>query len=292
MRSVALVTYSKSPQLHEDDLLLVEPLKQRGFEPSAVPWDEKKVAWEKFHFVILRSPWDYHYRLNEYLDWLSKLETLDVRLWNPVPIIRWNINKIYLRELEERGIAIVPTVWLNQGTRYSLQSILESKNWREAVVKPTVGASGFKIFRARIRDAQMQQLETDELLQRTSVMVQPFMEEIQSKGEYSFIFIGGKYSHTVLKRPQPNEFRVNQKFRGIWTLDRPKDDLIQQAIKIHGVIAPTLLYARLDVLDVEGHLIVIEVEVNDPTLFFRWYPQAAVRFAEVLKNIEERKPHL
>ena len=96
----------------------------------------------------------------------------------------------------------------------------------------TIGASAYQICKAAKENISSFQLKIDEILVKSAVLVQLFMPQVQTEGEYSFIFIGGRYSHTVLKRPQPHEFRVNGKFGGIWSLHQPSIELIQQAENI------------------------------------------------------------
>ncbi|MEP6574172.1 MAG: hypothetical protein ABJD11_15840, partial [Gemmatimonadota bacterium] len=131
---VALATYAARPDLVEDDLPLASALKERGMDCHAVPWDDTDFAWKDCDGVIIRSCWDYHLRPDQFLEWVNRLETLRVPLWNPPPLIRWNARKNYLRELESRGIAVVPTTWIARGASESLGSCLANAGYDDAVV--------------------------------------------------------------------------------------------------------------------------------------------------------------
>src|SRR5882762_9809698 len=115
MKRIALATYAKQPSLNEDDLLLVPALRE--FDVTAVPavWDSPEVCWEEFQGVVVRSCWDYHHRLEEFLAWVTRLERAEVPLWNSPALLRWNSHKGYLRDLAVRGVPIVPTRWLARG---------------------------------------------------------------------------------------------------------------------------------------------------------------------------------
>jgi len=288
MQPLALITSRASPQLSESDRWLVTPLRAQGFEPIALPWDSKDVAWETFAAVVIRSAWDYHTRLQEYLVWLNSLEQLHVQVWNPLAIVRWNLEKSYLLDLENQGIALLPTAWLQQGSECYLLDLLEEKQWQEAVVKPTVGASASQVLKVHQREAEQMQSHLFQMLQTSAVMVQPFMQKVQTEGEYSFIFIGEQYSHAMLKRPQTHEFRVQPKYGGTAIPINPSHTLIQQARHIHEVLLHPLLYARIDAIQVEGKLVVMEVEVHEPGLFFPGHPQAAELFARTLRDYHSR----
>src|SRR4030042_2037048 len=103
MKTVGLITYCQSPELTPSDQLLVEPLKKLGFNPVAVPWDDENVNWSAFDVLIFRSCWNYHLQYKKFIEWLNHLEKLHIPVWNPIPIIKWNSNKIYLKDLEYKG---------------------------------------------------------------------------------------------------------------------------------------------------------------------------------------------
>src|SRR5207244_9328881 len=141
MKRIALATYAKLPSLNEDDLLLVPALHELAVAAVPAVWDSREVCWEDFHGVVVRSCWDYHHRLEEFLAWVTRLERAGVPLWNPPAVLRWNSHKGYLRELAARGVPIVPTRWLARGRRVGLAQVLRDERWSDAVVKPAVSAS-------------------------------------------------------------------------------------------------------------------------------------------------------
>src|SRR6266404_3344198 len=147
MKRIALATYAKQPSLNEDDLLLVPALRE--FDVTAVPavWDSPEVCWEEFQGVVVRSCWDYHHRLEEFLAWVTRLERAEVPLWNSPALLRWNSHKGYLRDLAARGVPIVPTRWLGRGRQVGLAQLLRDERWGDAVVKPAVSASATDTWR-------------------------------------------------------------------------------------------------------------------------------------------------
>ena len=202
MKKVALLTCSEWPDLSEDDALLVKPFEEYGFEVCAIPWDSTSVNWQDFDICIIRSTWNYHYNIEKFLKWVDEMEQKQVNIWNPMSIVKWNLNKNYLKNLKLKGIPIVQTIWVNKGEKINLAQIMQSHNFTEVVIKPVVGASSYQILNSNLGDVKKIQPELDKFIKQTDVLVNPLIEEIKTEGEWSLIFIDGSYSHSVLKNPQ------------------------------------------------------------------------------------------
>src|SRR3977135_3594168 len=109
MKRIALATAAKLPTLNDDDRLVIPALAELGLAAVPAVGDSPDVCWEEFQGVVVRSCWDYHQRLEEFLAWVTRLERAGVPLWNPPALLRWNSHKGYLRDLAARGVAIVQT---------------------------------------------------------------------------------------------------------------------------------------------------------------------------------------
>src|SRR4051812_3269413 len=226
---IAFVTYSGLPGLSEDDRLAVEELRRRGAETEPAVWDDPQVRWDCYDRVVIRSCWDYHKRLEEFLGWLDRMEREAVPLWNPVRVVRGNVDKSYLVDLAAAGLPVVPTVHLQRGAAADLAGLLDERGWREVVVKPSVSASAFRTRKVGRDEAPASQAELDELLAASGVLIQPFLAEIRSGGEWSLIFLRGDFSHAILKRPRAGDFRVQQELGGSADPAVPPASLIEQA---------------------------------------------------------------
>src|SRR3989449_11785068 len=141
MKRIALATCAKLPTLTEDALLLAPPLRELGVTAMPAVWDPPDVCWEEFQGVVVRSCWDYHHRLEEFLAWVARLERAGIPLLNPPAVLRWNSHKGYLRDLAARGVSVVPTRWLGRGEPGDPPMLLEDAGWRGAVMKPAGSAS-------------------------------------------------------------------------------------------------------------------------------------------------------
>jgi glutathione synthase/RimK-type ligase-like ATP-grasp enzyme len=109
--------------------------------------------------------------------------------------------------------------------------------------------------------------------------VQPFVEEIRTHGEWSVVFVDGAVTHTVLKRPGPGEFRVQQHLGGSSEAGIASPAVLAAAQRAVDALPVAPLYARIDGVEARDGFRVMEVEVNEPSLFFTLAPAAAETFA-------------
>jgi hypothetical protein len=277
---IALITYAAAPGLTPDDRLVLEPLGCRGLGAEPVRWDDPAVDWTAFDAFVLRSCWDYHLRLSEFLAWLERIASQ--RLWNPPALVRWNADKRYLLDLESRGVRIVPTLGLDRGDSVQLAEAMRARGWLRAVVKPSVSANAYETWDVSASGAPAEQARLEALLGKGAVLLQRFQEEVAAEGEWSLVFLGGAYSHAVLKRPRAGEFRVQEAFGGAWHRAIPPRSLVGQAEAVLGAIEGPWLYARVDGLRVDGRLLLMELELIEPTLFLAGGAGAPERFAEAI----------
>lgn len=268
-----------------DDELAVEAVKKLGWNVETVSWREKAVDWNDFEAVVLRTTWDYQREPEAFLEVLRKIDKSKARLENPLKTVEWNLSKEYLRDLESAGIKIVPTVWGEEKITESL-----FKNWLahfgadELVVKPLVSATAE--FTYRLKDFTP---ELTEVFAARKYMVQPFMPNIVSEGEFSLFYFGGEYSHTILKTPKPKDFRVQEEHGGVIQKVMPTAKLLKAGREVFEFIAPVPLYARVDfVRDSREDFALMELELIEPALYFRMEKQAPERFAKVFDSWMKR----
>ena len=116
---IAFVTCADMPKPDSDAELLMAAC---GVPVDLVAWDAD-VDWSAYRCVLLRSPWDYHTRLPEFLTWARRVDRCS-RLLNPLPVIEWNSHKRYLLELAARVRAWIATA--ESGTRWAKFSVCTS----------------------------------------------------------------------------------------------------------------------------------------------------------------------
>ncbi len=267
MARIAFATWRAQPEMTADDRLAIGPLRDRGIDVESVPWSSTAAEWTRFDAVVLRSCWDYHVRVRAFVDWLEKLEADDVRVVNAVPIVRWNLDKRYLLGLEQRGLPIEPTVWVEPGTSMELGALLDRQRWDEAVIKPAISASAYGTWRVTRPGGVDDQDRLERMLNRGTVLVQRLNPAVRTTGEWSFVFFGGEYSHAVLKTPAPNEFRIQEKLGGRVRAAEPASRMVHLAKQVVEAIPGDVVYARVDGIADSNQLTVMEVELIEPSLF-------------------------
>lgn len=283
MPRVALATSSKYPNLTDDDRLLLEPLAQRNIQAEPAIWNDATRNWSSYDAVVIRSCWDYHLQPDEFLRWIANLEARAIPVFNSADIIRWNANKTYLRDLETKGIAIVPTLWPEPGDPVSLDDNLSKLAWRKAVVKPRISATAYRTQLVTPENATSAQELFDDLRHGPGVMVQKFMDGITTEGEWSLMFFSGTFSHAVIKRPKSGDFRVQNDFGGTAQPADPPPDVLAAATRAAESV-PSTLYARVDGVIDQDQFHLMELELIEPALFLSEHQAARTRFADAISQ--------
>jgi glutathione synthase/RimK-type ligase-like ATP-grasp enzyme len=290
MPSIAFATYASLPDLAPDEHPLIDALAALGIESRGVVWDDASVDWKSFDAVVIRSCWDYHLRYFEFFKWIADVEALGVPIWNAPSTLRWNSKKTYLHDLAIAGVRIVPTYWLEgedaRQRSHSLEAIMTDTGSHVAIVKPVVSASAHQTFKVTRDDAHENASTHDARLKALADgeggMVQPFIPEIESQGEWSMMFFGGAFSHAVVKRAAPGEFRVQREFGGTHETVTPSSTVLSQAERALRAAPGDSLYARVDGVVLGGELVLTELELLEPSLFLDADPEAPRRLAEAV----------
>ncbi len=277
MPSFTFVTYAKMPDLDPDDRLALELLKERGFVVAAAVWDDAAVDWAQAGTVVIRSTWDYNLRHEAFIAWAQSVASV-APLYNPLPLLRWNLHKRYLADLAAHGVPTVETRWLPAGARANLRDLLKDATWETAVVKPAIGLSTYGV--RQVTGTSEDQTHLDALLRDHDVMVQPFMRSVDDHGEHSLMFINGTYSHAARKTSFQALLPTGE--AGETPAEASGSEIAVAARAMQALPSPAL-YARVDLVhDDAGRPLVIELELIEPTLFLGMHPRAAHRFADAL----------
>jgi glutathione synthase/RimK-type ligase-like ATP-grasp enzyme len=282
---VAFVTYRDLPDLNADDRLAADALTKIGRITDAVCWDDPSVDWLAYRAIVLRSTWDYHRRVGEFHAWIDRMETIGAALWNPPDVLRWNTDKRYLARLSNPRLGPPPTAILDRGSAIDLRVLLETNQWHEAVIKPTISADGFSTERTSLANAASDQTMLDAMLARGDVLIQELVPEIRVRGEISMMFFGGVFSHAVIKRPRAGEFRVQERLGGVIARTDPPPELIACAQAVLDEHAPGCLYARVDAVETAERFVLMEVELVEPSLYLEHAPESAAAFALAVQRI-------
>jgi len=258
-------------------------MAELGWEVDYVPWRQEDVDWDGYAMVYVCTPWDYQDDPEAYLRALERIDHSAALLVNPLDTIRWNLDKRYLRELEERGTAIVPSLWFERWSGDLPGAAFAAFATERIVLKPQVGANADFTY---VLDADVSEAILDELAHvfaERAFFVQPFLNAIQTEGEYSLFYFGGEYSHAILKTPEPGDFRSQEEHGAEIVLAEADSALRAQAETVLTALSPSPVYARADfVRGPDDHFLLMELELNEPSLYFRVDPASPARFAAAL----------
>lgn len=296
MSRIALVTAIAALGQDHDLLPLQRACADLGLSAEIRAWDDPSVAWSRYDAVLLRSPWDYTERLDEFLDWCARADAA-ARLLNPWPVVRWNSDKHYLADLAARGVPVVPSVFVEPDADPlpALQEFLAAHHeFEEFVVKPAVSAGS----RDTQRYARAQEFAAANHVARLlddgrSVLLQPYLASVDRDGETALIHVNGVFSHAIRKgamlhRDDALNLRASER---IAAREAGEDE---RTVALHALSAAgarldleePLLYARVDLIrDGDGRPQLLELELCEPSLFFAHAPGSAARFAEALAEL-------
>ena len=247
------------------------PFAARGMRVEDVAWDDPKADWADYAAVIIGTTWDYWDRLEEFLSALERIEG-QTRLFNGSALVRWNARKTYLRELETKGAKLIPTLWLDVADKAAAKAAFDTLGADDLVFKRQVGAGAKDQHRVK-RGEPIPAMPH-------AMMVQPFLPMIQTEGELSFIFIDGEFSHALIKRAQPGDYRIQSTYGGREEKITPSAEDLAAARAIIGTLDEAPLYGRVDMLRGDGGgLLLMGLEVIEPYLYPVEGPELGERMA-------------
>lgn len=268
MPKIALATCVKLPESDPDQELLVERLRAGGAKVRMLAWDgpEAPAADE---LVVVRSTWNYFDDVEAFLAWVERVP----RLLNPAAVVRGNVRKTYLRELEARGVPIVPTVWETA----DVEQTMGDRGWDRIVIKPVVSAGSFATRRFTHDDCTAAQAFIAET--GRAMMIQRWAPAVETSGERAIVWIDGQVSHAVRKSP-----RFAEQDEAVTTVPIADDEraFAERVLTTLGPLANELLYARVDMIRDDGELRLMELELVEPSLFLTQHPPALERFANAI----------
>jgi hypothetical protein len=251
-----------------DDAELVAALRQRGLHARWLSWDDPDTL--RADLVILRATWDYIDRLEEFLQWGTRV----ANLLNPPAVVSWNTHKRYLTDLADAGVATIPSEFFAPGERVRVPE-------GEVVVKPAIGAGS--VGAQRFTDARAARAHAAAMHDAGSTaLVQPYDARVEG-GETALVFLSGEQSHAFTKgsilppagqRPvfDPSGTYAEESLAPadpdfeLWDLGHAALDAAAARLNMS---ATDMLYARVDVIGGPDNPLLLELELVEPSLGWR-----------------------
>ena len=276
--TVGFVTDAQRRELTPDDRLAATEIENLGAKVVPVVWTETNSQQALCDLLIIRSCWDYHLHCEDFLRWVAEIGA-HTPVLNPPAMLCWNTDKRYLEELQDTGFPIPHTMVLERGSAVDLRAIMRLHGFEAVVVKPAISASAYGTFLVPHNKPSAFNARVGQLLQERVMLLQEFIPEVRTRGEWSLIFLGESFSHALRRLPRKGDFRVQSELGGSSEPMPPPAEALELATRLVKEFARQSLYCRVDLLEAARGWLVVELELIDPELFFGASPAAARRFA-------------
>lgn len=286
MRSVkrcAYLTMAEPGDFVTDYDLSYDAMAALGWRAEPVVWNDPSIDWDSFDAVYICTPWDYPQHVGEFLAVLERIDRSSAALINPLSLVYWNLEKTYLRDIEARGGAVVPSLWRERFEAAEIHGWFEAYGTRRIVVKPAVGANAADTFVLEEPVPPESIRVLSETFGRRRFFVQPFMPNVIGEGEYSLTYFGGACSHAILKTPKAGDFRSQEEHGAEIRAVEPTPELLAAARSVFACVEPEPAYARADfVRDDNDRFLLMELELIEPSLYLRTDAGSPARFAAAI----------
>ncbi|WP_404417285.1 RimK family alpha-L-glutamate ligase [Brevundimonas vesicularis] len=255
-------------------------LESTGATVMATAWTdhvEDASGLAAYDLILPVIAWGYHRDHGRWLKACATWTEEGMPVANPAEVLRWNSDKTYLARLAERGVPIPPTRWTDGATQEQVDAAFAETGASVLIVKPTVSAGAFRTLRLMPGEVLSDAPEG-------AAMIQPYLKSIETQGETSLLFFGGRFSHAVNKRPVAGDFRIQVQFGGLYRAVTPDAAAMALAEQVLAAIDEPLLYARIDMArDDAGRWVLMEAELIEPDFYLDHDPANGAGFAEAVK---------
>jgi glutathione synthase/RimK-type ligase-like ATP-grasp enzyme len=282
---VALVTCADLPELTLDDQRLLAPLAARGVRAEPAVWDDPRVDWSVYDLSVLRSPWDYVSRRDEFVAWAASVP----RLANPASVVAWNTDKRYLAELAAASVPIIPTTFVDPDARWTPPTA-----GGDYVIKPAVSVGSRDTGRYGPHEADLAVAHVRRLQEAGRVVIaQPFLTAVDTYGETALLFFADPgtgemtFSHAIRKGPMLTGPDLGAEVVPEPVITARVPTIAERVVarQVLDALPGGLLYARVDLIpNADGDPILVEVELTEPCVFLEHDPDAADRFADAISG--------
>ena len=269
----------------KEDALVQEALESENLKTIKKDWNDSSFNWSNTKTALFRSTWDYFDQFFNFNKWLHHVHN-QCLLINSYDQINWNLDKHYLEDLKNWGLPITESLYVNKNSNTVLKNIVNQKNWKHIVVKPTVSGAARHTYSLKNEEIENFQTKWLSLTNKEDFIVQEFQNNVITKGEIAVILFGGNFSHAILKKAKKGDFRVQDDFGGTVEMINPSKDIIQLAEKTIKKLNPTPIYARVDIiLNNDNKPVIIELELIEPELWFRFKEDSAKKLGFLVKEL-------
>lgn len=269
--------------------LAFDPMSALGWHCEWIPWKTPGVDWNACDAVYIAAPWDYPQDLQRFIDVLGDIDASSAILVNDLSLVNWSIAKTYLRDLESRGAAIVPSRWFDAWTDAALDGCFNAFG-ENIIAKPVVSTNATDTFFLARPVAEEMRAQLQKTFAERPFVVQPFIDAIRSEGEYSLFYFGMDFSHAIQKVPKRGDFRVQEEHGAEIIAVEPEVVLRKTGDFVMSLVNPLPVYCRCDfVRNSKGQFLVMELELIEPSMYLRMHKDAPRRFAKAFDDYVQQR---
>ena len=282
MKSIGIITSKELAELLDYDRDIINMLSEKDIKAEAIIWDVPHKTWESFDMLLMRTAWGYHLKHEEFRKMLEYFAENNLKVWNPTSIMLENMHKFYLRTLMEAGFEVIPSLFLEPNDLNNIAKIAEYTDWEQFVIKPAISAAAFDTYVI----SDINQFKNSEgildLFKGRQFLLQKYLTEIETEGEWSIIFFCNGFCYSILKVPKKGDYRVQDDFGGMYYRLQAPEFVFESAKKIADFYIDRCLYIRVDGVVSDNKFYVMEVEMIEPHLFMDLVPEAKEPFVDAI----------
>lgn len=285
---IALASFVREPgsttKEDPDEAPLLAALRARGVRAESLDWDDPAARFDTARVTLLRATWNYHRVPQRFARWIDAVSS-QTALYNPAAVVHWNMHKRYLLDLAARGVPVVPTELVPHGADQSLEGICSRRGFGEVVIKPAVSAGSRATQRFAASERAAGEAHLRAVTAREDALVQPYLPEIEQRGERSLVVVDGEITHALRKAP-----RFAGQPEGITPVDDASDEERALALRAVEAAGQPLFYARVDIVTNAQGPQLMELELIEPSLYFEASAYGLQRFvAGALARLEQAR---
>lgn len=274
MIDVALASSLVLPELDPDEAPMLGALRARGLRAETLAWDDPSARFDDARVTVIRATWNYHRAPERFASWIDGVAK-QTALFNAADVVRWNMHKRYLLELSERGLPVLSTELVVQGSARTVADIRATRGFAAVVIKPAVSAGSRETARFEVSEGAAAEAHLRAIVAREDALVQPYVPEIAGRGERSLVWIDGEITHALRKAA-----RFDGEAESITPAHDVTDSERALAQRAVAAVGKPLFYARIDLVTSASGPLLMELELIEPSLYFDAAPAALARFAD------------
>lgn len=280
-RRCAYLTMENTDGWSIDAELGFPPMEAMGWTIESLPWRKTDADWDRYDAVYIGTPWDYPENPGQFMQVLQAIDRSRAVLVNDLALVSWAMPKTYLKDLEQQGVAIVPSDWHERLDADVLDAAFGQFGADNIIVKPVIGTNATDAYLLDRHALPQLAPRVCETFAERPCVIQPFIGNIRTDGEYSLFYFSRQYSHAIRKIPEPGDYRVQEERGADIVPAEPQAALRAAGDQLLELVDPLPVYARADfVRGADGRFLLMELELVEPSMYLRMDADAPRRFAK------------